>query len=426
MHNGPVPAPSRGGRLPSLTALRAFAALLVFGHHFTGMQFSTEVGAEQRGASDEVLHVLFGTGVIGVSFFFVLSGFILTWCTPVDRSAGEFWLRRAAKVYPVFAVSTIGVVLLGGLLTGMWPSGSVVLSHVFLVQAWIPDQAYSLGLNPVTWSLSCEAFFYLTFPALLLVFGRARRTALWLTAAGCVVAAFALPGLVSEVFALREPAPQVMAPLMGYEDGFAYWFGYLFPAMRLVEFVLGIVLAKLVQRSPQLVPGLPVALVLLVAGFAINLALPPAMQPVAGMLIPFAVLIGAAAKADMTGAWSPLRSRVLNFFGEISFCFYAVHVAFFLFTVVYVPTPSGARDYPRLWLAQAGLIEDPTAALPAAANIALFAAYLAASALVAWLTHVGVEKPVMRLVHRRLAARRSAAAQQPVPDEADERTAIVG
>src|SRR5262249_61893266 len=45
-------------------------------------------------------------------------------------------------------------------------------------------------------------------------------------------------------------------------------------------------------------------------------------------LVPFALLIAAAAHADRGRALSPFRSRPLVWLGEISFCFYLVHYWF--------------------------------------------------------------------------------------------------
>jgi len=65
-----------------LTSLRFFAAWLVVCHHFFA----------------------FEAGYAGVTFFFVLSGFILAlnYAGRVDTPAQRrrFWLKRAARVYP--------------------------------------------------------------------------------------------------------------------------------------------------------------------------------------------------------------------------------------------------------------------------------------------------------------------------------------
>ena len=67
------PAPSAGERLPSLTGLRAIAALMVFGFHVWALGIFASPGV------NKVLAHSVSEGVIGVTFFFILSGFVLTW-----------------------------------------------------------------------------------------------------------------------------------------------------------------------------------------------------------------------------------------------------------------------------------------------------------------------------------------------------------
>lgn len=373
--------------LPSLTGLRWFAALLVFGIHFTGMALTTPPGSTGLSGFDQAVHDLGRTGFIGVSFFFVLSGFVLTWSTPGDQASREFWRRRFAKIYPVFAVTALVAVVLQLVVTGVRPGWDVVLGHVLLLQAWTPDQAFVFGLNPVMWSLSCEAFFYLVFPALLLVLDRLSARGLRVAGALFVVATFAVPVLVGEVFTLREPAPPVLVPLDGFEDQFTYWFTYVFPLMRVTEFALGIVVALLVRRGAWVGPPLPVAIGLCVAAFFVNRELPPLWQRSAGMLIPFALLIAAAAQADSRRAWSPLRGGPLVFLGKVSFAFYAVHVLIIMHTM-------GGRV--QTWLADLGVISQPV--LPVWGALVVLVVQLAVTVFVAWLVYRFVEVPMTRLL----------------------------
>lgn len=171
----------------------------------------------------------------------MLSGFVLMWSTPEDMASREFWRRRFAKIYPVFAVTALVAVVLQLLLTGARPGWDVVVGQVFLLQAWTPDQAFVFGLNPVMWSL--------------LVLNRMSVRGLRVAGALCVVATFVVPVLVGGVFTLREPAPPVLVPLDGFEDQFTYWFTYIFPLMRVTEFALGIVVALLVRRGAWVGPG---------------------------------------------------------------------------------------------------------------------------------------------------------------------------
>jgi peptidoglycan/LPS O-acetylase OafA/YrhL len=104
-------------------------------------------------------------GYSGVSFFFVLSGFILCY-TYLRREvrARNFWLARAARILPVYIFGLIvsaPFAVHACRKAGVSFFDAAVLSPI-LMQAWNPKAA--LVWNSPGWSLSCEAFFYLIFP----------------------------------------------------------------------------------------------------------------------------------------------------------------------------------------------------------------------------------------------------------------------
>ena len=66
-------------RLDSLTGLRFFAAWLVVVHHFSNF------------ATMPYIWRYTGFGATGVTFFFVLSGFVLTWSFVPSDTAGRFY-----------------------------------------------------------------------------------------------------------------------------------------------------------------------------------------------------------------------------------------------------------------------------------------------------------------------------------------------
>lgn len=139
-------------RLPSLTGLRFWAAVFVVFYHL-----ARDV---ERLA---ILGDLAWFGRTGVTFFFVLSGFVLTW-TYLDSPvrATVFWWRRFARIWPVLALSTVPTFMLVYVVTNE-VSAWHVFSMLTLAQAWRPEW---LGGANGAWSLSNEAF-YLVFPLLL-------------------------------------------------------------------------------------------------------------------------------------------------------------------------------------------------------------------------------------------------------------------
>ena len=97
---------SPGARLLSLTGLRFAAAMLVFGVH--AYSFIPVEGLAHR-----LGHYLFDPGDLGVSFFFVLSGFVLTWALRGDTGPrpGRFWTGRIVRIYPAYVVALALAVL---------------------------------------------------------------------------------------------------------------------------------------------------------------------------------------------------------------------------------------------------------------------------------------------------------------------------
>ncbi len=142
--------------LPRLTSLRAFAAFAVAGYHLS------------QGA---IYHFgWFSQGYAGVAFFFVLSGFVLTWSAGPDDTVQRFYRRRLARLYPSYLTAAVLAIVLGEA-TG----ARVLVPNLLMVQAWSTESAVIFGVNGVSWSLSCELFFYACFPLLLLLLRRTCR-----------------------------------------------------------------------------------------------------------------------------------------------------------------------------------------------------------------------------------------------------------
>src|SRR5262249_38714540 len=136
-------------------------------------------------------------GYAGVAFFFVLSGFVLTWSlgdAPIE--VRRFYRARFARIYPAFLVAfAISWAIVPPI--AWW----VVLSNATLTQAWLPLSHASPGprysIDLPTWSVSCEVLFYALLPLLVVLFRRcsAVRCAVLATAwfLACSAATYALP-----------------------------------------------------------------------------------------------------------------------------------------------------------------------------------------------------------------------------------------
>lgn len=107
-------------------------------------------------------------GNIAVSFFFFLSGFILTynyWNQKINIK--QFYLRRFARIYPIYGITLLLLGVLSLCFSTVDYDGTLhLILHAFGVQSWIPGT--ELYFNSPGWSISVEFFFYILFPFLLL------------------------------------------------------------------------------------------------------------------------------------------------------------------------------------------------------------------------------------------------------------------
>ncbi|MDB6138777.1 MAG: acyltransferase family protein [Verrucomicrobiaceae bacterium] len=157
--------PSRPEPLPALTSLRFFAAALVILFHYL-----------PRNETNTAWYLnVINHGYVGVSFFFVLSGFILAYTGrqadfTIQKTRLTFYARRIARVFPAFFIATL---LQWPLFANyehatLSPHDSLVRVLLVtcltfaLVQSWFP---WSLGqLNAPSWTISVEMFLYASFP----------------------------------------------------------------------------------------------------------------------------------------------------------------------------------------------------------------------------------------------------------------------
>ncbi|MEV4118598.1 acyltransferase [Micromonospora sp. NPDC049645] len=369
-----IPA-SSGTRLPSLTSLRIVAATMVFVHHAMFQPLFSNQGVQN--AYNKFANNL---GPLSVMFFFVLSGFILTWAAKPHDSLKHYYRRRFFKIFPnhiaVYAILLVLMFVAGRAIP--WPQALVSLP---LLQAWVPDFNYQLfAINPPTWTLSVELLFYLCFPFLLILVNRIRPSRLWLYA-GLVAVAAALMPVVSRLFLPDSPATPVSASLSWPQ----LWFIYYLPVTRMFEFLAGMVMARILLTGRWRGVRPLVIVVVLVVAYVATLPLKlfeEGYQVV--FLLPLALVITGAAAADVAGRRTVLSSRGMVWLGEISYAFYLVHI-----TVLF----SLQAAFNHQWGLGGMFTSRPFGTLPAIAF--LIGAYLAC-VFVAWLLYVLVERPVMR------------------------------
>lgn len=306
-------APNTGiVNLPRLTSLRFFAASGVFMYHLCRIYPGMPLKATST------------VGYVGVAFFFVLSGFVLTWSTPIYNGveAKQFWIKRVARVYPShLAMMVIALLLPARPLPLTWVA---VPPNALLLQSWFSPNDIAFGVNAVSWSLSCEAFFYLCAPLLISVLNALKPLQRYLAAAAGAGVAWSI-GLVMAA------------------NG-ANVYAYHLPIVRIGEFIIGIALALALRDGVRL-PFRSVCLAGVTTAVMVMVCLRTGqLTTVSGILMApaFAWLIYACAQADLDGVRGVLRLKLLEHLGITSFAFYLVH-ELVLLNLKPLPWPHGSK-----------------------------------------------------------------------------------
>ncbi len=308
----------------------------------------------------------FGYGYIGVSFFFVLSGFVLTWSSQ-PMPARRFWWLRFARVWPAQAlVALLAIVMVDQGRPSSLPIGA---ADLLLLQSWWPDSSVYFAGNGVSWSLSCEAFFYMLFPLLAVLVCRLHRRGLAAVAVGVIV---------------MLVGAHAVGAWWGVSRPLSNWLFFILPGYRLLEFLFGMLLGHAVRRGlrvphPHVTAGIAglglLALIAALVWISSNWGWYPGRPWMAMLVLPvFATLVVTDATADLGGAAGWLASRPLRWLGAISFALYLIHQPLFRITRAF-----------GWWPARNDLL-----------GAAAFAAFVVLAVAVAGLLHHLVEKPVER------------------------------
>lgn len=217
----------RSRTLPALTGLRFVAALSVVLFHLLPRQTLAPWAAKTAD---------FGYVTVGV--FFVLSGFVLAYAYPGRAEWVPFLRARFARIYPVYALAMLVALPLfletaQNLPDKVGPLPWEIASRFLMVQAWNP--ATMVHYNVPSWSLSCEAFFYLLFPIVVpLAFKITPRDVIRsLVMVGAL--AVLVPVVFNWAFPGISPASE-SAPVLLVK---------FHPLVRLPEFLVGVLLGRL-------------------------------------------------------------------------------------------------------------------------------------------------------------------------------------
>lgn len=220
-------------KIESLTALRGIAFIGIFFLH-TGfcIQWAT----------------------LGVSTFFILSGFLLSYKYFYSNVFGggywesiKFSAKRISKSYPLHVITMLAAVFmvlisyLGSDVSigNLFELGRNIILQTFLLQSWYPYTGINVSLNGVAWYLSTASFLYFMFPSIMLFLRTiyTKKYLLWLY----IVSVLGVQIGISAV-ALKIDSSW----------GFYRWITYDAPFFRLGDFFVGCILGVLYLNKKEI------------------------------------------------------------------------------------------------------------------------------------------------------------------------------
>ncbi|MCM4161707.1 acyltransferase [Antarcticibacterium flavum] len=294
-----------------LTSLRFIFAFMVFLSHLDWMPASEKMFYK-------IFDNLLSKGYIGVSYFFVLSGFILTLnykkrLLKKKVSTRKFWVGRIVRIYPLhlFTLLLSLPIFISGILEepSSWLTG--FLSNAFLLQSFIPAEDIYFGFNAVSWSISNELFYYLLFPGLLYLLYKKKNLVFYFSI---------FIGIMLLAMWISKPEQYIFLFAIN-------------PLFRISDFIMGMLLYRIYEtkifskyfenaRTATLLEVGAIALFFIFFGF--HSFIPVPLRISMFFWLPIMALIFIL--AHQAGRISYLLShKRLILLGEISFSFYMLH-----------------------------------------------------------------------------------------------------
>jgi len=209
-------------KIDTLTGLRFIAALMIIIFHGNGSFYSSQpLGSFS-------LHQ-------GVSVFFILSGFILTYVYPQLRKEDvlTFLKARIARIWPAHVAALVLCCLVLYEYVQLRGNFYYFLVSLTMIGTWIPHESFISKFNVPAWSIGTECFFYLCFPFLIYKLSKNWHIKLTLT--------------LSLAIAIIMICNMTHLPLKGSSIDVMCWVD-INPLSRLFEFTLGMCTALLYSK----------------------------------------------------------------------------------------------------------------------------------------------------------------------------------
>ncbi len=311
--------------IPALTGVRAIAAFLVFFHHFNQLDFPFPL----RRTLNE-FHM-------GVTMFFLLSGFLICMRYYDSCELSETWFRkyiknRIARIYPMYLLLTLvtfGLYFVFGgeasVLNGFGSPIVLLLLNVFFLRGFFDDFKFT-GVGQ-GWSLTVEESFYFLAPLFFMQMKKNKKAIIYLPI--LLLTAGSLLVLIFRNFSI-----------FGFFGNFTFMFLYTFLG-RCVEFFIGMGLALIVLKQNEEDRKYPIFTILGIFGIAASIGIMagiPLHGIEYGLYHPFGIVtnnlilpIGIAffyfgLIKEKSIIRNFLSSATMQLLGKSSYIFYLIHI----------------------------------------------------------------------------------------------------
>lgn len=367
-----------GVYFPGLNGLRFFAAMLVVLSH-------VELLKEYHGYSNVYSNLaVYELGRMGVTFFFVLSGFLITYLLFAEQKAAgkisirKFYIRRVLRIWPLyFLLVLLAFIILPRISFFNIPKLSADLPVYFrytfpLFVLFLPQLALSI-YPPVPfaeplWSIGVEEQFYLLWPVII------KRVRRFLPLAVSIVVAGFLVKQLAFMIATESRDPEAVK----YWNYFINYFYFT----RIECMAIGSIGAWLVFKQKRSVLSFlynrvtQIVVYILTAYLLITEEFKPVFNYTIYSILFCIIILNIAANPR---SLIKIESRAFTFLGNISYSIYMLHE-------IAIKISTGALT--KLYGTTFGDV---------ASNVGLYAASIALTLMLASLSYLFYERKFLRL-----------------------------
>ncbi|WP_123852782.1 acyltransferase family protein [Chryseobacterium shandongense] len=286
-------------KISQITFTRFIAAMAIVISHFNKDLFLYKI---------KFISDIFLRANVGVSYFFILSGFIMIVAYHKKEKIEylDFYRNRIARIYPLYVVGLLLYFVtrysdFGFYKTFLYLSG---------IQSWLPGKA--LILNFPGWSISVEFLFYLVFPWLYNYLYSKGNKSIWIIAVLIWIGTQVFSNLYINSLSYKGP----------HTD--SHEFIHYFPPWHINEFLIGSLTGIFFVKNRK-EKNYDLAIVLVFIAILLSLVFIPLNFHNGLMAIFFvpAIYMISCNNGMITKVFS---MKPLEFLGEISYAIYIIHI----------------------------------------------------------------------------------------------------